>query len=81
MEVGVMAITTRVSELLCLAATPTFGFLAVLTFLGSGPPDMLCIGMPQNALLNGMGLMYALMSVFHAAPWLRLAARSRPIYR
>ena len=56
-----------------LAAAPTFAALALWTALSGGPPDMLCMSMP--APLNGMAPMYALMSLFHAAPWLKLFAR------
>jgi hypothetical protein len=55
-----------------LAAAPVFAFLAVLTAVqGSGLGDGLCSAIP-GAAPHGMTLMYGLMSVFHAAPWLRL---------
>lgn len=59
-----------------LAATPSFAAMALLTAIPSGGPDMIC---GQHASpLGGMVPMYLLMSVFHAAPWLRLgASRSR----
>jgi hypothetical protein len=60
---------------LCLAAAPTFALMALWTGLFGGGPAMLCMGMPDASPLNGMTLMYALMSVFHAAPWLRLISR------
>ena len=55
-----------------LAASPTFAAMAALTSLG-GDPMVLCsatVGFP----LSGMAPMYLLMSVFHAAPWLKLLA-------
>ena len=55
-----------------LAASPTFAIMALWTGLFSGQPDMLCMGMQDASPLNGMTLMYALMSAFHAAPWLKL---------
>lgn len=66
---------------LCLAAAPTFAIMALLTaVLGGGPPDMLCSGGPDAALLTSMAPMYVLMSAFHAAPWLRLiASRRHPV--
>jgi hypothetical protein len=55
-----------------LAASPTFAAMAVLTSPGSAPM-VLCsevAGFP----LGGMVPMYLLMSVFHAAPWLKVIA-------
>ena len=66
--------TLRAAHGLALAATPTFAILAALTFAGNGTPDILCMGMSGGSMPNSMGLMYALMSAFHAAPWLRLTS-------
>lgn len=56
-----------------LAAAPTFAAMAVLThFLRQGAMDMLCMG--GGFALGGMVPMYLLMSAFHLAPWLKLAA-------
>ncbi len=60
-----------------LAAAPTFAILALWTGLFGSQPDMLCMGMQGASPLNGMVLMYALMSIFHAAPWLKLIASRR----
>lgn len=60
---------------LALAAAPTFALMAGWTALSGGPPDMLC--MQHVSPFTGMTAMYALMSAFHAAPWLRLIARVR----
>ncbi len=60
---------------LTLAAAPTFALMALWTGLFSGRPEMLCMGMQDASPLNGMALMYALMSAFHAAPWLKLISR------
>ena len=61
------------ADWLCLAATPTFAIMALLTgVLGGGPLDALCSVAHDALPLNGMVLMYALMSAFHSAPWLRL---------
>jgi hypothetical protein len=57
---------------LCLAATPTFTIMALLTALGGSEPDFLCAAMHHASPLDGMVPMYLLMSAFHAAPWLRL---------
>jgi hypothetical protein len=59
------------ADWLCLAATPTFAIMALLTALGGSEPDILCAAM-QHASPLGMTLMYLLMSAFHAAPWLKL---------
>lgn len=69
---GSNAILLGAADWLCLAATPAFAFMALLTgVLGGGSPDMLCAA--ADALpLNGMVLMYLLMSAFHLSPWLKL---------
>lgn len=61
--------------LLSLAAAPVFALMALLTGLtGDGVPAALCSFAPSSPL-DGMAPMYALMSLFHAAPWLRLLTR------
>jgi hypothetical protein len=65
-----------IAEWLCLAATPTFAIMALLTgVLGGGQPDMLCSATQHASPLNGMVVMYLLMSAFHSAPWLKLISR------
>jgi len=59
------------ADWLCLAATPTFAIMALLTVLG-GEPDFLCAAMQHASPLDGMVPMYLLMSAFHSAPWLKL---------
>ena len=62
---------------LCLAATPTFAVMALLTGVsGGGPMDMLCSA-GHGSPLAGMVPMYLLMSAFHSAPWLRLISGRR----
>ena len=62
---------------LCLAATPTFAVMALLTgVLGGGPMDNLC-SPGHGSSLNGMVLMYLLMSGFHSSPWLKLISGRR----
>ena len=57
---------------LCLAATPTFAIMALLTAVPDGTPmETLCSTGPM-AMLRGMAPMYLLMSAFHAPPWMRL---------
>jgi len=62
---------------LSLAAAPTFAIMALWTGLFSGHPDMLCMAMQGSSPMSGMTLMYLLMSLFHAAPWLRLISSQR----
>jgi hypothetical protein len=56
---------------LSLAAAPTFGAMAVYTGL-SDRPDMICSALPSSPPLNGMTVMYILMSLSHAVPWVAL---------
>ena len=61
------------SELLCLAATPTFAFMALQTKLsGNGLSSSICSATEASSPLVGMAAMYVLMSLFHLTPWLRL---------
>lgn len=63
------------ADWLSLAATPTFAIMALATCApGAGPPDPMCLASREGAIMNPMLLMYVLMSVFHLAPWFRLAA-------
>jgi hypothetical protein len=72
--------TRSAADWLCLAATPTFAIMALLTAVHGGDPQgMLCAAMQSRSPLNGMVWMYLLMSAFHAAPWLKLFARRRGI--
>ncbi len=59
-----------------LAATPSFALMALVTGLShDGGADMLCSAAHAPWSLGGMAPMYLLMSIFHAAPWLRLVAQ------
>ncbi len=60
------------ADWLSLAAAPTFAAMALVTAVSGG--DMLCAASPTG----GMVPMYALMSVFHVGPWLRLLTAARP---
>jgi hypothetical protein len=66
-----------VTRCLALAATPTFALMAAWTGFFGGQPDMFCAAMQGSSPMSGMTLMYALMSVFHAPPWLRLISGRR----
>lgn len=59
---------------LTLTATPVFALMAVLSAGMDDVPDLHGPGMDGS-----MALMYALMSVFHAAPWLTLLASRRRV--
>jgi hypothetical protein len=63
-----------------LAATPTFAVMALVTGVSGGEADVLCSAAGMSPL-GGMVPMYLLMSVFHAAPWLRLIAGRDPAAR
>jgi hypothetical protein len=61
---------------LSLAAAPTFAIMALLTGVSErGAPDICSAHVASP--LSGMVLMYLLMSAFHLAPWLKLAASRR----
>jgi hypothetical protein len=57
--------------LLTYAAAPTFALMAIWSTLGDRP-DVLCSSGQDAFPLGGMAAMYALMSLFHATPWLQL---------
>lgn len=64
------------ADWLCLAATPIFAVMAVVTTVQEqGAAAALCSAAPMGSLMSGMALMYALMSVFHMPAWLRLKSR------
>lgn len=61
-----------------LAAAPVFAIMALITGVWDGSqPDMLCSAMHGGSVLSGMVPMYLLMSLFHAAPWLKLITCTR----
>jgi hypothetical protein len=67
-----------IGEWLCLAATPTFAMMALLTSIhGGSMPDILCSAARDASPLTGMVPMYLLMAAFHLAPWLRLLSARR----
>ena len=72
-RIGESATSDGASQWICLAATPVFAAMALATgFGGGGMADM--AGMTSSPL-DGMALMYLLMAVFHAAPWLKRIAQ------
>ncbi|HLX13841.1 MAG TPA: hypothetical protein VKS24_01375 [Bradyrhizobium sp.] len=61
-----------------LAAAPTFAIMALLTgIFDGGSSDLLCSAAHGASPLGGMAPMYALMSAFHSAAWLKLISRRR----
>jgi hypothetical protein len=63
----------RLADWLGLAAAPTFATMALITaFCGDSAMSVICAPGQDASLITGMAPMYVLMSVFHAAPWLRL---------
>ena len=64
----------RAADWLSLAAAPTFAAMALLTGVAGNQANMLCAAGQAMSPLNGMAAMYALMSAFHLAPWLKLIA-------
>jgi hypothetical protein len=64
------------ADWLSLAAAPVLAIMALLTATQHGSAaDILCSAGHGSSPLSGMTLMYALMSLFHAAPWIRLVSR------
>ncbi len=58
---------------LALAASPTFALMAWIAANGA-PPMAFCSLGPGILPIGGMTAMYLLMSLFHLAPWLKLAS-------
>jgi hypothetical protein len=69
------AVARAAAEWLSLAAAPTFAVMALSTAVGGGAAP-LCMA-EHGAVMSGMAPMYALMSAFHVAPWLRLISGLR----
>jgi len=61
------------ADWLGLAAAPTFALMALGTSIG-GEPQLLCSAAHLGPGLDGMVVMYVLMSAFHSGPWLKLIA-------
>lgn len=66
----------RTADRLTLAASPVFAFMALIAAQGDDAGDVLC-GAAGGSPWSGMVAMYALMSVAHLPPWVRLLARRR----
>jgi hypothetical protein len=72
-------IAWRASDWLGLAAAPAFAAMAAMAAIQNGPAELLCSAAHGSSLLGGMAPMYAMMSLFHSPPWLRLMAGRRGI--
>lgn len=65
------------AEWLSLAASPTFGLMALLTaIVGDAHVAALCTQAGLPSPLTGMVPMYLMMAAFHLAPWFRLTGSS-----
>jgi hypothetical protein len=75
--------TAGALHFLSLAAAPTFAIAGLITgYLDVGPQDFLCSATQHASPLNGMVVMYLLMSAFHSAPWLKLiSGRQNGVHR
>ena len=74
--------TRTAADWLALAAAPSFALMALFSATrGSGPAELLCAA-AGGAPLTGMATMYALMSLFHAGPWIRrFSAQGKSVRR
>jgi hypothetical protein len=70
------AVARAAAEWLSLAAAPTFAVMALSTAVLGGGAAPLCMA-EHGAVMSGMAPMYALMSAFHVAPWLRMISGLR----
>lgn len=59
-----------------LAASPTFAFMALVSVTDAH--EMATCLPAEVPAVNGMAVMYLLMSLFHAPHWLKLAAGTGP---
>ena len=65
----------RLVRALGYAAAPVFAAMALWSGRSANTMDLLCTSLHDGSPLGGMGVMYALMSLFHVGPWLRLIRR------
>lgn len=68
------SVLSGAAEWLHLMAAPTFAIMALMTGIsGNGAAAMLCAH--DASPLGSMAAMYALMSMFHLTPWLKLLSK------
>jgi hypothetical protein len=65
----------RVDRLLALFAAPTFAVMGLLSATVELHQPAFCSELISGGHSRGMAAMYALMSVFHLRPWVRLIAK------
>jgi hypothetical protein len=71
----IAAASRGAADWLGLAAAPTFALMALVTTIG-GEPQLLCSAAHLGSRLDGIVVMYLLMSAFDSGPWLRLVSRA-----
>jgi hypothetical protein len=59
------------AEALRYGAAPGFALMAIFAANGGGASVPVCLPSSASWNLSGMAAMYALMSLVHAAPWLK----------
>lgn len=64
----------RLATGLAFAAAPAFALMVVVSGLPAEAMPVTCLGGPETSLFGGMPWMYAMMSVVHLPPWLKLIA-------
>ena len=68
---------SRLVDRLAFAASPVFALMAALSAIAESDPALVLCSAASAWPLTGMATMYALMSAFHAGPWLRLISGQR----
>ena len=71
-EDGNAATTAGAATWLGFTASPTLAVMSLWTGFSPSLSHMLCMSSRGGLPLNGMVATYALMSLFHLAPWLSL---------
>ena len=67
------AVALGMAGWLALVASPTFALMAWI-MAGDAPSIALCSSGLSFLPIDGMTVMYLLMSLFHLSPWLKLAS-------
>lgn len=68
---------SKLAGWLCLAATPCFALMALISATAGGA-DPICSAVRGGWPMSDMTAMYLAMSAFHLPPWLRLRWRGDP---